>query len=36
MDLMNKIGVIMVVSGMLATILGVVLQILAMAIEEIW
>ena len=36
MDLMNKIGIIMVVSGMLCTILGVVLQILAMAIEEIW
>ena len=36
MEMMNKIGVIMVVSGMLLTVLGVIVQILAMAIEEIW
>lgn len=36
MDLMNRIGVIMVVGGMLVTVLGVIVQILAMAIEEIW
>lgn len=36
MDLMSKIGVLMVVGGMLATVLGVIIQILAMAIEEIW
>ena len=36
MDLMSKIGVIMVVSGMLLTVLGVIVQILAMALEEIW
>lgn len=36
MDLMSKIGVIMVVGGMLITVLGVIVQILAMALEEIW
>lgn len=36
MDLMNKIGMIMVVGGMLTTVLGVIVQILAMALEEIW
>lgn len=36
MDLMNKIGVLMVIGGVLATVLGVIVQILAMAIEEIW
>ena len=36
MDLMSKIGVIMVIGGMLVTILGIVMQILAMAIEELW
>lgn len=36
MDLMGKIGVLMVVGGMLITVLGVIVQILAMAIEEIW
>ncbi len=36
MDLMNKVGVIMVVSGMLLTVLGVIVQILAMALEELW
>ena len=36
MDLMNKIGVIMTISGMLITILGVVTQILAHALEELW
>ena len=36
MELMNKIGVIMVVSGMLLTVFGVIVQILAMALEEIW
>ena len=36
MEIMNKIGVIMVVSGMLLTVLEVIVQILAMALEEIW
>lgn len=36
MEIMNKIGVIMVVSGMLLTVLGIIVQILAMALEEIW
>ena len=36
MDLMNKIGVIMTLGGMLATVLGIVVQILAMALEELW
>lgn len=36
MEIMNKIGVILVVSGMLLTVLGVIVQILAMALEEIW
>lgn len=36
MEIMNKIGVIMVVSGTLLTVLGVIVQILAMALEEIW
>ena len=36
MEIMNKIGVIMVVSGMLLTVLGIVVQILAMALEELW
>ena len=36
MDLMNKIGMIMCVGGMLVTVLGVIVQILAMALEEIW
>ena len=36
MDLMNKIGVIMCVGGMLVTVLGIIVQILAMALEEIW
>ena len=36
MDLISKIGVIMVIGGMLVTILGIVMQILAMAIEELW
>lgn len=36
MEIMNKIGVIMVVSGMLLTVLGVIVQIFAMALEEIW
>ncbi len=35
MDLMNKVGLIMAVCGMLTTVLGVILQILAMALEEI-
>lgn len=36
MNLMNKIGIIMCVGGMLVTVLGVIVQILAMALEEIW
>ena len=36
MDLMNKIGVIMCVGGMLVTVLGIIVQILAMALEELW
>lgn len=36
MDLINKIGVVMVIGGMLTTGLGVIVQILAMALEEIW
>lgn len=36
MEIMNKIGVIMAVSGMLLTVLGVIVQLLAMALEEIW
>ena len=36
MEIMNKIGVIMVVSGMLLSVLGIIVQILAMALEEIW
>lgn len=36
MEIMNKVGVIMVVSGMLLTVLGTIVQILAMALEEIW
>lgn len=36
MDLMNRIGVIMVIGGTLVTFLGVIVQILAMALEEIW
>lgn len=36
MDLMNRIGMIMVIGGMLVTVLGVIVQILAMALEEIW
>lgn len=36
MDLMNKIGMVMVIGGMLITILGVAVQILAMVLEEIW
>ena len=36
MDLINKIGVVMVIVGMLTTVLGVIVQILAMALEEIW
>lgn len=36
MDLMNKIGMVMAIGGMLITILGVIVQILAMALEEIW
>ena len=34
MDLMNKIGVIMTIGGMLVTFLGIIVQILAMALEE--
>jgi len=36
MDLMNKIGVVMTIGGMLTTVFGVIVQILAMALEEIW
>lgn len=36
MDLMSKIGMIMCVGGMLVTVLGIIVQILAMALEEIW
>lgn len=36
MNLMSKIGMLMVVGGTLVTVLGVIVQILAMAIEEIW
>lgn len=36
MDLMSKIGAFMVIGGMLFTVLGVIVQILVMAIEEIW
>ena len=36
MDLMNKVGVIMAIGGMLVTVLGVIVQILAMALEEMW
>ena len=36
MEIINKIGVIMVVSGMLLSVLGIIVQILAMALEEIW
>lgn len=36
MDLMNKIGMIMCIGGMLVTVLGIIVQILAMALEEIW
>lgn len=36
MDVMSKIGVVMVIGGMLTTVLGVIVQLLAMALEEIW
>ncbi len=36
METMNKIGVMMAVGGMLLTVLGIIVQILAMALEEIW
>lgn len=35
MDLMNRIGMIMCIGGMLVTVLGVIVQILAMALEEL-
>ncbi len=36
MDLMNKVGVIMTIGGIFLTVVGIVVQILAMALEELW
>ena len=36
MELMSKIGMLMVAGGLLTTILGIVIQLFVMMLEEIW
>lgn len=36
MELMGKIGLLMVGVGMLTTVLGIVLVVFAMMLEELW
>ena len=36
MELMSKIAMLMAAGGLLTTILGIVLQLFAMMLEEIW